>query len=60
MADVATMREGMAEASRVVLGGFEWLTEATIVRHPDRYADPRGGVMWDRVMALIAKRQQAA
>ena len=59
-ADVATMRESMAEASRVVLGGFELLTEATIVRHPGRYADPRGGVMWDRVMALIAKRQQAA
>jgi DNA polymerase-1 len=58
--DVAAMRECMVEASRVVLGGFELSTEAALVRYPDRYADPRGAVMWDRVMALIAKRQQAA
>jgi DNA polymerase family A len=56
-ADVAAMRGAMAEASRAVLGGFEVRTDAALVRHPDRYTDPRGVVMWDRVMALITKRQ---
>jgi DNA polymerase I len=59
-ADVATIRECMAEASRVVLGGFELSTDATLVRYPDRYSDPRGAVMWGRVAELISKRQQAA
>ena len=50
----------MAEASRIVLDGFEIRTDAKIVRYPDRYMDPRGQVMWDRVMRLIAKRRQVA
>jgi DNA polymerase-1 len=53
-ADVGTMRECMADASRAVLGGFEVRTDVKIVRYPDRYSDPRGVVMWDRVMKLIA------
>jgi DNA polymerase I len=55
--DVTRMREAMAEASRAVLSGFELSTDANVVRYPQRYMDPRGAVMWDRVMALIAKRQ---
>src|SRR5215831_8653925 len=58
--DVTTVRECLAEASRVVLDGFELSTDATLVRHPDRYNDPRGAVMWDRVMELINKRQQVS
>jgi DNA polymerase family A len=58
--DIAEMRASMAEASRVVLGGFELRTDVKIVRYPDRYSDPRGTVMWDRVMKLIAKRRQMA
>jgi DNA polymerase-1 len=57
---VARMRACMAEASRAVLGGFEVRTDAVLVRYPDRYTDPRGAVMWDRVMKLIANRRQAA
>jgi DNA polymerase-1 len=53
-ADVAAMREAMAEASKIVLSGFELGTEATITRYPHRYSDPRGAVMWDRVCKLIA------
>jgi DNA polymerase-1 len=59
-ADVTTMRACMAEASRAVLDGFELGTDATLVRYPDRYSDPRGAVMWGRVMELISKRQRAA
>ena len=50
------MRACMAEASRAVLTGFELRTDATIIRHPGRYMDPRGAVMWERVMGLIAQR----
>jgi DNA polymerase I len=58
--DVAKMRAAMDEASRAVLGGFELRTDVHIVRYPDRYMDPRGEVMWNRVQDLIAKRQQLA
>src|SRR5262249_47005601 len=52
-ADVEVMRATMAEASRVVLAGFELGTDVTITRYPDRYRDQRGVVMWDRVRRLI-------
>jgi hypothetical protein len=51
--DVAAMRAAMAEASRVVLAGFELETDAKVVRWPDRYMDDRGRVMWDRVTGLL-------
>jgi DNA polymerase-1 len=54
------MRAAMAEASRSVLNGFKIRTDVKIVRPPDRYTDPRGTVMWGRVMKLIAKRLQPA
>jgi DNA polymerase I-like protein with 3'-5' exonuclease and polymerase domains len=55
--EVARMQSCMAEASRIVLAGFELRTDATIVRHPNRYTDPRGAVMWDRVLKLIGQHQ---
>jgi DNA polymerase-1 len=55
-ADIATMRQAMAEASRIVLDGFELRTDVHVVRYPDRYMDSRGKVMWGRV-ELVAKRQ---
>jgi DNA polymerase-1 len=58
--DVARMRACMAEASRIVLSGFELRTDATLVRYPERYSDQRGAVMWDRVIKLITRRQAAA
>jgi DNA polymerase I len=52
-ADIATARNAMAEASRVVLSGFELATDVKVVGWPDRYMDPRGAVMWNRVVQLI-------
>jgi DNA polymerase-1 len=52
-ADVATMRAAMAEASRIVLAGFELRTDVSITEWPNRYMDPRGAVMWDRVTRLL-------
>jgi DNA polymerase I-like protein with 3'-5' exonuclease and polymerase domains len=60
-ADIAAMRAAMAEASRAVLGGFELRTDAdTIIRYPDRYSDPRGAVMWAKVMRLLAEQERRA
>jgi DNA polymerase I len=58
--DIARMRAAMAEASRIVLGGFELTTDVHVVRYPDRYMDDRGRVMWDRVTRLIATQQSAS
>jgi DNA polymerase I len=58
-ADVASMRAAMAEASRIVLGGFELRTDVHIVKYPDRYMDARGGEMWRRVIDLIQKQRTA-
>jgi len=52
-ADVQTMRAAMAEASSIVLGGFELGSDVKITRSPDRYMDERGAVMWSRVGRLI-------
>jgi DNA polymerase I-like protein with 3'-5' exonuclease and polymerase domains len=54
--DIAGMRAAMADASRIVLGGFELRTDVQQIR--ERYQDPRGERMWGKVMALIAKRQR--
>ena len=58
--DVATMRAAMAEASRIVLDGFELGTDVSITRWPDRYMDGRGRVMWDRVMGLLDQSEHEA
>jgi hypothetical protein len=52
---VADTQAAMAEASRVVLSGFELRSDAQVVRHPERYSDPRGVKMWDTVMELLAE-----
>jgi hypothetical protein len=57
--DTAAMQDAMLEASRIVLDGFELRTEAKIVTHPGRYADPRGAAMWERVMALATDVSQS-
>ena len=57
--EVEAMRACMAKASRIVLDGFELRTVVHPVRYPDHYSDPRGTVMWDRVMRLIAARKGA-
>ena len=65
-ADVAAMREAMAEASRTVLDGFELITECPeggdfpqIIRYPQRYMDERGSEMWKTVMELVTGRTSA-
>jgi DNA polymerase I-like protein with 3'-5' exonuclease and polymerase domains len=54
-ADVESMRKCMAEASRVILRGFELRTEEKTFIYPARYWDERGDVMWKRIMQLIGE-----
>src|SRR5262249_52885273 len=55
--DIAAMRAAMAEASRIVLAGFELATDVKIVRWPARYSDPRGTEMWERVCSLVSPQR---
>jgi hypothetical protein len=57
--DVAAVQQAMAEASRIVLGGFELRTEAKLVRFPDRYVDKRGVRMWTEVTRLLDEIEAA-
>jgi DNA polymerase-1 len=52
--DVQEMQEIMTEAGRLVTG-IPVLTDAKIIRFPDRYMDERGARMWDAVMKLLAQ-----
>jgi hypothetical protein len=60
-ANVAAMQTAMAGASKTVLGGLELASDVKIVRWPDRYMDPRGEVMWAKVIKLLdrAERRRA-
>jgi hypothetical protein len=65
-ADIATMRQAMAEASRAVLDGFELRIDCSdkgefpqIIRYPNGYMDKRGKEMWDTVMRHLSQQQQA-
>jgi DNA polymerase I len=51
--DIAGMRAAMAEASHIVLNGFELGTDVSAVRYPDKYSDKRGETMWGEVTSLI-------
>jgi DNA polymerase-1 len=53
--DVALMQEIMRRGSRIVLGGHELRTDATIVRYPDRYSDKRGIEIWNDALGLLAQ-----
>ncbi len=54
---VVTTQAAMAEASKVVLDGLEVGTDVEIIEWPNRYADDRGRVMWERVMELLKGQQ---
>jgi hypothetical protein len=51
--DVRLMQQCMEDASATVLNGFRLRTEAKIVQHPDHYSDPRGEMMFAKVMSLL-------
>ena len=51
---VKEAQELMAQASRIVLDGFELQTDADIIRYPDRYCDQERGLeFWNLVMETL-------
>jgi hypothetical protein len=50
---IGTTQSLMREASRAVLDGFALNSDVNVIRHPERYSDKRGVVMWETVMSLI-------
>lgn len=57
---VGRTRRLMAEASAIVLDGFALRTDATLIRHPNRYSDPRGQVMWQTLARLVPPETELA
>ncbi len=51
---VRIMQGLMAKASAVVLGGFELRSDVKIIPSHECYSDPRGRVMWTKVMELLS------
>jgi DNA polymerase family A len=60
--DATKMQAAMAEASRIVLDGFELGTDVKVIRYPDRYMDERKGSleMWDRIWGLVNGEERKA
>ncbi len=56
---VAATQKAMADASKLVLGGFELRSEAKIFAHPERFMDPRGASMWNKVSKIIEEIERA-
>jgi hypothetical protein len=54
------MQSYMAEASRVVLRGFELFTDVKVIRPPDRYRSSEGEAMWNLVMRLLEEIETEA
>jgi hypothetical protein len=49
----------MEHAGRVVSAGLSIRVGVEVVRHPDRYLDPRGLAMWERVNELLTTVEAA-
>ena len=60
--DAIVMRtqQAMSDASAAVLDGFRLRTDADIVRYPDRYSDPRGELMFNKVTGILENLETAA
>ena len=56
---VAATQKAMANASKVVLDGFELRSEAKIFAHPDRFMDPRGESMWAKVWEIVEELERS-
>jgi DNA polymerase-1 len=50
---VETVQACWKEASEIVLGGFPLRADSTVTRYPDRFFDPDGEPMWDRLQRMI-------
>lgn len=51
--DILVTQKAMQEAGEVVLNGFKLRTDVEKFIFPNRYVDPRGVDMWERVVGLL-------
>ena len=56
---VAQARGIMADASKIVLGGFEIGTGVEIIKYPDRYIDENGEDFWNTVTRIAGPLSQS-
>jgi hypothetical protein len=56
---VAVAKRVMRWASQQVLQEFPLRAESKVVQFPERYMDPRGKEMWDRVFGLLDRHPEA-
>lgn len=56
---ISITRGAMAQASVAVLSGILVDTDTKIVTWPGRYSDPRGTVMWRKVLDLLRHRRRS-
>jgi hypothetical protein len=56
---VAATQQAMADASKLVLGGFELRSEVKTFAYPDRFTDPRGESMWAKVWEIIEELERS-
>jgi len=52
---VSATQDAMRAASTAVLSGFALASDAKVIRHPDRYTDPRGIRMWNTVQTILGE-----
>jgi DNA polymerase I-like protein with 3'-5' exonuclease and polymerase domains len=57
---VLATESAMGDASAAVLGGLRLRSDAKVIRHPERFADPRGKRMWDTVWRVIGEQPWTA
>ena len=50
---IAVTQQAMAEASRIILSGFELRSDVKRIGYPDRYIDERGLQMWNTVQSVL-------
>ena len=56
--DVELLRDIMARASSLVLGGSTLRTDFKTVRYPDHYTDSRGDEIWEHVTGLLERMRR--
>ncbi len=52
-ATIDATQRAMAEASKIILEGFELRSKVKEIRYPDRYMDDRGEKMWNTINTIL-------
>jgi hypothetical protein len=52
---IGLTQQAMEQASAYVLNGFKLRSDVKVVTYPDRYEDPRGIAMWNKVMRHLVR-----